>query len=435
LASGPRNTVQRRLAGQATESRWRRSFKLAIFAAAGIWLSWRVLVLGVADVTERPDPGVALAWRPQQSTALAILAARQFDDAKSAADLAGAEGLARRSLALQPLQSPAVRVLGLASALNNQVQRTYQLFSLAEHISKRDAPAQLGLLDRALRMADYPAVVSHADALLRVNPDERPFLIPALIEASADSRAVAPLADHLSARPDWRPQFLTRFGAESTDPETPFLVFQRLNAGAAPATDDEIAPYFARLVAAGLYQDAYRRWSALYAPNRVPSVAQPYDGAFVGLPGPPPFNWILADGEADLGGQDDASSHRGLHVTYDASSAHNPARQLVVLSSGDYELSGDVLFDTPPDTDQIGWVLKCVAGDEVLADVRLNGAPEHRLHFSGRMTVPASKCAAQWLTLDTRADGDIEDMSVWFSNLKITAVGPPADAAHPEAVP
>jgi hypothetical protein len=435
LASGPRNTVQRRSSGQATESRWRFSIKLAIFAAAGIWLSWRVLVLGVADVTERPDPGAALAWRPAQSTALAILAAKQFDDAKSAADLAGAEALARRSLALQPLQSPAVRVLGLAAALNNQAPRTDPLFSLAERISKRDGPAQLWLLDRALRAADYPAVVSHADALLRVNPDERPFLIPALIEASAGSRAVAPLADHLSARPDWRPQFLTRFGAESTDPKTPFLVFQGLKRGPAPATDDEIAPYFARLVAAGLYQDAYRRWSSLYAPNRASSVGQPYDGAFVGLPGPPPFNWILADGEAELGGQDDAPSHRGLHVTYDASSAHAPARQLVVLSPGDYELSGDVLFDTPPDPDQIGWVLKCVAGDEALADVRQNGAPEHWLHFSGRLSVPASNCAAQWLTLDARADGDIGDMSVWYANLKISPAGAPPTAARPVTIP
>ena len=414
--------MDRGLNTRISQPTWSIWLKRAIFCCAGLLLAWRVLALGVADTTDGSDPRAALAWRPTQAAALANAATDQFDTAKSPSQLASAEGLARRALSHGPLEASAVRTLGISAALSGRADRAANLLTLAQRITLRDAPTQLWLLDGSLKRSDYPGAVMHADVLMRTSPDS-PYEDTLLIELASDPRAVAPLVAHLAAGPDWRRSFLARLGAEVIGPDTLFMVFRGLMSGPTPATAAETEPYFQRLVSGGLYQPAYLRWQYLFPPKDQSALGPPYDGAFMGLPGPPPFNWRLADPDgvtAEFASRSDAAGDRGLHIAYNTASAPEFARQLILLPPGDYTLSGRVLLDSAPEPNQVGWAIKCVNADQPLALARDGGATGRWLNFTRPFTIPASNCDAQWLILDGRSGVEIAELSAWYSNLKIS---------------
>ena len=417
----------------ALKSRASTWLKGAIFFVAGALLAWQVLALGVADTTDQSDPQTALAWRGAQAAALARVAEEQFESAKSPSEFASAESLAIRSLSHGPLEVSAVRVLGVSETLKGRADYAANLLSIAQRLSLRDRPTQLWLLDRSLKLADYSGAVSHADALLRTS-DDSPSMVTALIQIASDPRAVAPLVAHLSAQPDWRRRFLPRLGAEATGPDTPFLIFRGLLAGPAPATADETEPYFDRLVAAGLYQPAYIRWQVLFAPEDTWSAGPPYDGAFTGRPGPPPFNWRLSGQQgvtAEFASRGGSADGRGLHVAYDTASSQEFARQLILLPAGEYVLSGRVSFDNQPESGQLGWTLKCADGGQVLLQARDGGPTGQWLRFAHPFAVPASNCEAQWLIADGRVGSVIGDLSAWYSNLRISSAPSQPDLPNP----
>ena len=405
----------------ASKPTWAIWLKRAVYCVGGLLLAWRVLALGIADTTYGSNPEAALVWRPTQAAALANAAAEQFNTAKSPAQIADAERDAVAALSNGPLEASAVRTLGLSAALTGHPDRAASLLSLAQRMTLRDVPTQLWLLDASVKRADYPATVMHADVLMRTTL-EYSQVETLLIQLASDPRAVAPLVAHLYVNPDWRRSFLARLGAEVIGPDTPFMIFRGLMAGPTPATAEETEPYFMRLVAAGLYQPAYLRWQYLFSPQGQSPRGPPYDGAFVGLPGPPPFNWRLSesDGIAEFASRSDAAGDRGLHVAYNTSSSPEFAGQLLLLPPGDYVLGGRVAFDSAPEPSQLGWTVKCVNIDQPLAQARDGGETGQWLDFTHSFTVPASNCDAQWLTLDGRSGSEIAHLSAWYSNLKIS---------------
>jgi hypothetical protein len=424
--------MERALNSHASKPTWPIWLKRAVYCVGGLLLAWRVLALGMADTTNGSDPEAALAWRPTQAAALASAAAEQFNSAKSPAQIANAERLAAHALSHGPLEASAVRTLGLSAALTGYPDRAASLLALAERMTLRDVPTQLWLLDGSVKRADYPGAVMHADVLMRTTPDNSQ-VETLLIQLASDPRAVAPLVAHLTANPDWRRSFLARLGAEVIGPDTPFMIFRALMAGHTPATAEETEPYFQRLVAGGLYQPAYLRWQYLFSPQGQPPHRPPYDGAFVGLPGPPPFNWRLSDqsdATAEFASRSDAGGDRGLHVAYNTSSSPEFARQLLLLSPGDYELSGRVSFDSTPEPNQLGWTVKCANIDQPLAQARDGGETGQWLDLTHSFTVPASNCDAQWLILDGRSGSEISHLSAWYSNLRISR----RPSASPSAV-
>lgn len=389
----------------------------------GAWLGWSVLAFGVASSLAVSDPETSLAWRSDQSASLARAAALRFDNGSSVADNLAAARLASQALRHGPLEEPALRTLGFIAAEANERERAERLLLLAESITHRDVRTEAWLLTAALRASNYRGAITRADAVLRVSEGNR-YMLAQLVQIASDVRAVHPLVRVLSLRPPWRSSFLTLLGADAQGPDTPFMIFEGLKSAGSPPSEAETEPYFARLVAAGLYRPAYERWNVLYAQPALPAEGI-YDGRFAGAPGPPPFNWDIAT-SAELATESDIAGLKGLHVAYSTAGKEEFARQLLMLPTGGYDLSGVVAFDAPPEPGQLGWTITCANDNALLLSARDFGAAAVPLRFSHPFTVPATNCDAQWLVLDGRAGATIQELNAWYANLRVVRTGPAA---------
>jgi len=150
-------------------------------AVAGIVLAtgaWRDAAIRQADAgaagsassSIQSDPGLRIARQDRTSPTLPP------PDLPQARML---EATARAALRDAPLDARAMRQFGLAQARLGQP--SYQRsFTLAERISRRDAPTQALLIQSAGMSGDYPGAMDHLDKLLSVKPQSLPQIAPAL---------------------------------------------------------------------------------------------------------------------------------------------------------------------------------------------------------------------------------------------------------------
>lgn len=384
----------------------------AVVAAATAWLAFQAITLGAAMVEADRRPALALAWRREDGPALARTAEQRL-----AASPRKADALARRALARAPLETGAVRVIGLAAARLGDARQVDAAMAISATRSRRDVPTNLWRFGAALQRADYGEAALDADLLMRVG-DRHAVVFPALAIALGDPRAAEPLAARL-ARTPWRGWFLEDLGVRAVDPGPALRLLIALTSAGAPPTAAEAAPYLNRLVSAGLPRRAYLAWASLLPRGAISALGDLYDGDFQGLPGGPPFNWRLTDGpegSATL----EPRHPRGLQSLHGRTEAAEPVQlavQMLVLGPGAYRLSGEYAADdAEPAT--VEWTLACAdRSASQLASTAL--APDERWRaFSIAFLVPRSGCEAQWLTLEA-ASGAGRPVGVWFRRFRV----------------
>ena len=121
----------------ALHTRYRALTVVALLMVT-LFAAWRIVSVAMADLYAESDPERALQWTPSHPEALVRLAeknvvGRHFDEA---------EALARRALAVSPLDGRAYRILADVARERGDRKRQEALIALAVQHAPRDIAAR-----------------------------------------------------------------------------------------------------------------------------------------------------------------------------------------------------------------------------------------------------------------------------------------------------
>ena len=212
-----------------------------------MWLGWQAVITPLAL---RAPGEHAIRLTPGSHTVLA----RAADEELRAGRDENALELARRSLALAPFDSRAVRVLGLAEAEAGNRERADALLTLAGNWSLRDSTAHGWLVENRLQNGDYAAAFAHADTLARRRPEQAAVIYDLFATAmEADPRAVPYVADLVSNQPPWRRDFLDSLYAREGGMALAAQLALVLGGKEGEFSDTELATLYTTLFRAGQF--------------------------------------------------------------------------------------------------------------------------------------------------------------------------------------
>lgn len=391
----------------------------AVLVVGGLALGWSILSNGVADALASPDPVAALGWKREHPAALSELAEKTLE----AGDAKGAAALARRALAVEPLDVRALRVLGLSVERTGDPALAEKLLKDAGARSRRDGPTQLWLFARSAALGDYDEAFARADALLRDRPELASRFYPVMADLAARPEATDALARRLKAPPPWRDGFMQTYIRRAAEPGRPYELLERMEAIGVKPSAVERKAMLLRLVQTKRYQQAFVFWVQSLSRSDLEALADVRNGDFRPHPEDGPFNWTVEGAARNFVDFTEAPDRDGGALAMIFPGGPAPlgyVRQLLILSPGPNVLTGEVRADQFQAIAGPVWQIRCADGNTLLGETEpLTGSTPWR-KFELRFDVPASGCEAQWLRLrlpgkDRRMTGE-----VWFSKLAVS---------------
>jgi tetratricopeptide (TPR) repeat protein len=412
----------------------RRLWILVALSVGLVWLAWEIFSTTAASTLSVSDPESALAWRPNAPVALMGWADYAFAGPSGESRLEEIESAAEHALTVNPLESDAMRLLGLVAEKKGDPDRAAALMSMAAARNPRDVRAQTWLFAWSAREGDYQASLRHVDSLLRARPDLGEPLLPALIELA--SLAEPAVVEQLSANPPWRRWFMARLSDKAADPSSLAEIFTRLRATSAPPTNGEIAPFLRKLVQRGHYDLAYLNWITHLPPAQLLSVGRLTNGGFEEPPSGLPFDWGLgrvrgaATEIVETGGD-----NRALRVAFHGGLIpYRHVSQTLLLPAGKYRLSGQVRPIGLRNPRGMQWTISCADTQEVVAETERVSGSAPWTDFAVDFEVPDGlACRAQVLRLALAARVDAEQEAqgeIWYDSLAIERL-PDGEIATP----
>jgi hypothetical protein len=250
---------------------------------------------------------------------------------------ASAVALFQRSIAIDPLDSRVVGLLGRARLLAGDEAAAEAAFRVSGELGWRDPNTQIYWMGQALLVGDVKVAAERLDALLRQFPnfEERDQLIAALFQSPGGKTE---LAKRLKLAPAWTDVFMS----PSKDVPAAQIVWRgevmRL-VGRGVFECDKSARLVNDLIALDLLRDA----TALWQTNCLGPTSLIYDGGFENIDTTQTisgFDWQLSNrGDVDVQVEEATPGNRRLQATVNAANAVPISGQLVVLGPGRYRLS------------------------------------------------------------------------------------------------
>ncbi len=414
---------------------------LAVLGPLALYLAWRVLTLGLADLWVESNPERALFWRPSHPQALLDAA----DDDVSHLKFPEAKALALRTLAAYPLEGRAYRELGDVADFFGDQRDAKRLLTLALHRAPRDVSTRTKLIEYDLKTGNLQQALHQIDIVLRIQPEIIPDLVPRLVGLSQDSVVVEPLSRILIARPPWRQIYLATLATTSPDPEAVDRVFaQRGGNDLMRGGGTEADLLVQRQIKDGRWAQAYAAWANTLSKTEQTVLGNVYDGGFTFPPSNKGFAWQIPNRGT---GYDVLVAPRTRFTTDNVMQIrfnglplnYQPIKQLLVLGSGHYRLTGMGQAGAMTSDDGLQWVVACAEGQsQVLAKSQPFTGDMAWNSFDVEFDVPDTDCEAQWLRLDLGTGifrGQPLEGAAIFDNLEITRVGATAPIAANDQVP
>jgi tetratricopeptide (TPR) repeat protein len=369
----------------------------SVLAVLAVLTGWRIVGQMQAERHALDDPERALRWRPNDPRALQALAERRL----RAGDVAGAEALARRLLAHEPLQGEAYRLLAKAAAQGGDRARAYTLYVIASQRAPRDLAARAWLTQYFLGQGDYRRALSQMDSILRMSPGRGKDVFPVLAQLARDTVFGEVLVVTLADSPPWRDAFLASLRHPKTGhPVIAGRVMQGLRSRGSLGEED-YARWVDSLVDQGRWGEAFARWAdTLPKPTgRIPML---FNGGFERVPANSGFDWrvqkvpgVLVRFEQVAGASGQVAYLRFLDRRVGEAGLRHP----LMLAPGRYRL--DLRLRAQALRSELGlqWRIACAGqGGEVARSEAIDGSfgwQQRSLAFS----IPASGCPGQWLRL------------------------------------
>ena len=248
----------------------------------------------------------------------------------------------------------------------------------------------------------------HFDAILRTDNEVWDRIFPALAAFTINPRGLEALVAILgNDDPPWRRWFLTRISERLANEDRLSQLYRDLRSANAPLTADELQPFFARLIKAAKFDEAYETWVSRLPPLQRSSSGHPYNGDFAIDPDGSPFDWVWrsAPGTDFQLANLDATAGRALRIQFSGARVGTDlVTQLMRLPPGTYRLTGKLKADLRTQRG-LWWRISCAnilkvsvspqiltLSQSPLIDGRAPWRP-----FGVNFTVPEAGCPAQWL--------------------------------------
>lgn len=332
--------------------------RIAVIMAIGAFGVWQSYGLAVSGVTRGKLPDAALRYTPHDSRALAAKSEQLlFRNLKSPPQ--EAQSLARTALQQQILNPLALRNLGYYSEASGNRAKAFSYMRASERLSRRDAGAQIWLLDYYARTGDAKQALQHYDILLRTNPASQDILFPRLMGALSDPAIRSALAHYIKNSSVWGNSFLYYANANSKDLSP--LVKLRLEMGTLPDKKMDLATkieLLSRLTSANHFDESY----ALF---RTIEGAQNYNLESARI--------TVADVNRNFGSMgwqaldtDDAGADFQLHgnvpvlaIYANPNTTRHIARKILYLKPGSYNFSVRYADTPSANGGYLRWEIKC----------------------------------------------------------------------------
>ncbi len=415
----------------ARREQWRSVTVIVAMTVVGLVLATEIARRAIAHRFEDDRPAAALKWDANDPAALVARANALIGPMLSGAargptpgdDVQGASPLARQALAGAPLGGEALRDLSILARARGHETTADALLKRSARFGYRDTATQAMLLQSALKNNDFPGAMLRMDAILRVQPTFKTSLFPLMGAILNQPGGAQAIASTLAPHPAWRSDALAALADREADTAPVIRLSAELQRRGSPANASEQEVFLTRLVRDEQFAPALAMWRASLGAGAAPELA-PYDEAFRGLPGSPPFNWRLNHEPgvvAELSGG-------ALHIEYSSRASVTLARQLVVLGPGQHRLTGVYAIDEGASGAALNWSIQCATPTgAVLAQTRQPAQAQRDWSpIAAGFNVPAD-CPAQWLALTGIAGDGFGDVAARFGHLGISA----ATAAQP----
>ncbi|MDJ0643318.1 MAG: hypothetical protein QNJ15_10900 [Erythrobacter sp.] len=271
-------------------------------------------------------------------------------------------GVVRQSVSDLPLNAPAFRLYGLASATNADLPGVREQMAVSERMERRDAAAQLWLIEDAVERNDIAAALRHYDTALRITESTRAVLYPVLTDALESELIRERFAPYMAARPPWLESFL-RFAVSNTKSPVAIAELARISDGfpEGPAYSSLDRELLTQLVASEDYRaaiDHFRRIEGADAnvANGLQLTTASTDEAYspvtwqpFSIDGIEPFVLTSPEGEGMV----------EIETELEAGYTGPVARKLLALPPGRYAMRATLRAEDFGSQDQASWRLFC----------------------------------------------------------------------------
>jgi hypothetical protein len=174
-----------------------------VLAAAGLFAAYRAFDDARFAYLRNASPEAAQKLRPNDAAALGrYLDQKTMRDPNARVSPAEAERL-RTGLSYAPLTRRALRALAVEAAGREDLKAAERAMSLSDAVSRRDAPTQLWLIERAVGREDVAGALVHYHRVMAVHPEMEQVLLPILASAISAPEVRGALAPYVSRQAPW----------------------------------------------------------------------------------------------------------------------------------------------------------------------------------------------------------------------------------------
>lgn len=271
----------------------------------------------------------------------------------------------------------------------------------------------------------YQKAIDEADMAMRVNSRSMSLILPAFAKlVGADPKARRAIAQTLARDPPWRAAFFevaATSDMKAEDARALVADIRRLAPSRGPQAEE--AFLIRALVASGEYRDARALWES-YTPASLRTSAVS-DGNFRGVTTLAPFNWKLgsvANGSAEIA-KPGSNRRPHLEVDYFGDGVLVLAEQTLGAKPGNYRLTSMLTGDGEASDLQLNWELFCLPGSRPIATLKLLPFGPGIFRRETRVTIPASGCEGQSLSLVGRPGEVSRALHAEINEVALTPAG------------
>lgn len=394
------------------------AIRIATFSILGVAGAWFAFTLAVSGVARIKAPAAALAVIPGESVALASRADQLFftNPQNPPPEV---RRLALKALENQPINPKALRLLGYIEDAGGNSEKAEAYIRMAAKLSRREAGAQLWLIEASARKGDIQQTLVHYDIALRTKPDTQTVLFPRLVNAIEDLEIRAALKPYIRSENGWGRSFLSF--AINNSKDLPVLTRLILETGSLSDPEEarvqEVA-LIGRLVAEGYFAEARQIFLQMPGAQALRASSPAFDAsdrdARFGVIG-----WQLIN-DPDAGGSFVGEGKRvALSVFANSSTTRPVATKLLYLKPGNYILDVKVSNIDRGSGGFLRWELRCpdASGGKTLWSVDSVTAS-----VKARFNIP-SGCSVQNLNLIVSGGNGQTGLEATIGSVAISSEG------------
>jgi hypothetical protein len=339
--------------------------------------------------------------------------------------------MARRAIAIAPLEGRAIRVIGAVADLAGRNAEAVELMRVAAKLSPRDASTQFWLVLQAIKERDLESALALMDRLLRFQPETQKQMMPLLLTIASNPASAGALARVLATSPPWRWEFFGQLASASPTTTHLAMFINALRRAGTELTDTERGLWIQRLTSE---QDWRRLRRVLRESELADASVLLGNGQFESSREGPFGGWSLGKSsgiETLIEAKPSTPNDRALRVAFfDRRVRLESPEQWTLLGPGAYRFTGKVHLEKLEAARGLNWLIRCVpSGAEPLAASELFVGSRDWSAFSMDFSVPAEKCGAQSIQLEisARIAAELQVSGVaWFDDLAIQRLDPDA---------